>query len=111
MFVINGRTGCQTVSIQISRFGLAVGARKMIDAEYDHAADSISSGTYVKPTLKKITYNNENKRSECFRLGKHSKCFCGHVLPSHNDAYYGKKFNTACRECPCKTFRFVPSRP
>jgi hypothetical protein len=29
------------------RFGLAVGARKMIDSEYDHAADSLTSGLYV----------------------------------------------------------------
>lgn len=48
MLIRNGRTGRQTVTKLPHRFGLAVGARKMIDSEYDHAADSLSSGLYVR---------------------------------------------------------------
>lgn len=61
--------------------------------------------------MRKITYNNPMKKSECFRLGRHSKCFCGHELPIHNQQYFGKKANTGCQKCPCKKFAFVPSRP
>ena len=40
---------CQKVIIFHSlRFGLAVGARKMIDSEYDHAIESLETGNYVK---------------------------------------------------------------
>lgn len=60
---------------------------------------------------KQITYWNEQKKSECSRLGKHSKCFCGHKIEVHNDSYFGKKFNTTCKECICKKFMFVPTRP
>ncbi len=49
---INGRKRCQRVIQSICRFGLAVGARKMIDSEYLHAVDSINSGVYV--TLNQI---------------------------------------------------------
>ena len=58
-----------------------------------------------------MTYWNEQKKSECFRLGRHSKCFCGHPMDAHNDKYFGKKFDTACQGCPCKKFKFVPTRP
>jgi hypothetical protein len=51
------------------------------------------------------------KRSECSRLGKFSKCFCGHFFPQHNESLFGKKQNTACKDCPCKRFAFVPTRP
>lgn len=83
----------------------------MIDNEYEHAVASMESGTYVTAPLKQITYWNELKRSECSRLGKFSKCFCGHLFPQHNDSLFGKKQNTACRDCPCKRFAFVPTRP
>ena len=43
----DGRTRSQTVQNILFRFGLAVGARKMIDKEYDHAVDSLESGLYV----------------------------------------------------------------
>lgn len=62
-------------------------------------------------TLNKITYSNQHKQSECFRLGKLSRCFCGHLIPNHKNSYFGKKFNTSCEKCPCKRFMFVPSRP
>lgn len=88
----------------VKRFGPAPGARKMMDSEMLHATEAIESGTY-------ITYWFEKKKSECGRLGSQSKCFCGHYLTGHSDKYFGKKLDTSCKECPCKTFKFVPTRP
>lgn len=48
MFLRNGGERGQAVRyLWYLRFGLAVGARKMIDSEYEHAVDSITSGVYV----------------------------------------------------------------
>lgn len=43
----NGLERSQRVLFLRDRFGLAVGARKMIDHEYDHAVESIQSNIYV----------------------------------------------------------------
>lgn len=32
-------------------------------------------------------------------------------MPSHEDKYFAKKFNTSCKDCPCKEFRMIPIRP
>lgn len=61
--------------------------------------------------FEKITWWNEERKSECSRLGKHSKCFCGHLMPAHKNNYFGKKFDTSCEKCPCKRFSFIPTRP
>ncbi|EAS01192.2 hypothetical protein TTHERM_00318550 (macronuclear) [Tetrahymena thermophila SB210] len=88
----------------VKKFGPAPGARKMMDNEMLHAMESIESGTYV-------TYWYEKKKIECGRIGSNSKCFCGHLFSCHNDKYFGKKFDVSCKNCPCKVFKFVPTRP
>lgn len=47
MHLRNGGRWCQTVPNYLKRFGLATGARKMIDHEYVHAEQSITTGIYV----------------------------------------------------------------
>ena len=54
MFLGNGREWSQIVQYLLQRFGLAVGARKMIDSEYDHAVESLTSGLYVWHTLLRL---------------------------------------------------------
>lgn len=83
----------------------------MMDNEYVHAEESIQTGIYVPRAPTQITYANPAKKSECTRVGKASRCFCGHLMTVHNGQYFGKKFNTACKNCPCKKFKFVPTRP
>ena len=103
MFNYMGATE-EMVEEGVKKYGLAKGARTMIDHEYLHADQSLTTGIY-------ITYSNPQKKSECFRLGTHSKCFCGHKMGAHNQKYFGKKFDTVCTECNCKLFKFVPTRP
>uniref|UniRef100_A0A8B9Q0J8 Family with sequence similarity 221 member B n=1 Tax=Apteryx owenii TaxID=8824 RepID=A0A8B9Q0J8_APTOW len=47
---------------------------------------------------------------DCFRVGDHSKCFCGHLLNEHQ-AYKGASVPCAVERCECQSFTFVPSRP
>lgn len=44
----DGGGRCEEVARGLVRFGLAVGARKMIDHEYEHAVDSITNNVYVR---------------------------------------------------------------
>ncbi|KAM3133845.1 hypothetical protein pb186bvf_014108 [Paramecium bursaria] len=102
MFNYQGMTE-QQVREGVEKFGPAVGSRKIIDQEYKHAMESIQTGIYV-------TYSCNMKKSECFRVGSTSKCFCGHYFGNHKQQF-GKKFNTGCESCPCKIYKFVPIRP
>ncbi|XP_068784893.1 protein FAM221B [Struthio camelus] len=47
---------------------------------------------------------------DCFRVGDHSKCFCGHLLNEHQ-AYAGASVPCATERCECQSFTFIPSRP
>ena len=68
MFGVNGRAGCKTVTLTSIRYGLAVGARKMIDHEYDHAVDSIQSNLYVQPGLFRSLTSIHIKNKNVFDL-------------------------------------------
>ncbi|CAD8136860.1 unnamed protein product [Paramecium pentaurelia] len=93
----------QQVREGVQKYGPAVGARKIIDQEYQHALETLNTGIY-------ITYYCAEQKSECSRIGSTSKCFCGHLFSQHKQQL-GKKFNTGCEKCECKRFQFVPSRP
>ena len=58
-----------------------------------------------------MTYSCPAKKSECFRAGSNSKCFCGHLFKEHNKVIGSKKINTSCLTCPCKSFMYIPTRP
>lgn len=88
----------------VKKFGPAPGAKKMMEWEYQHAKEAIDSGYYV-------TYWSERKNMECGRIGSNSKCFCNHLFSNHNQKGFGKKIDIKCQQCPCKAYRFVPSRP
>lgn len=76
----------------------------MMDWEFTHANEAIDSGFYV-------TYYNENKKSECSRVGSSSLCFCGHFYRDHKQDAFKKKRDTGCLNCLCKSFAFIPQRP
>jgi len=94
----------ETIREGLQKYGVAGGARVMMSNEYLHAEEAIQSGIYV-------TYYCPSKKSECFRVGSKSKCFCGHLMGEHNKIVTPKKINTTCLNCPCKAYKYVPTRP
>lgn len=60
----------------LQKYGLAPGAKVMMKNEMNHALQAVESGMY-------ITYYNNLKKHECFRVGENSLCFCGHSLKQH----------------------------
>lgn len=94
----------ETIREGLQKYGVAGGARVMMSNEYLHAEEAVQSGIYV-------TYYCPSKKMECFRVGSKNKCFCGHLFAEHNKNIGAKKVNTSCLNCPCKAFKYVPTRP
>lgn len=94
----------ETIREGLQKYGVAGGARVMMSNEYLHAEEAVQSGIYS-------TYYCPSKKIECFRAGSKSKCFCGHLFAEHNKNIGAKKINTSCLNCPCKAFKYVPTRP
>ncbi|ELT89163.1 hypothetical protein CAPTEDRAFT_105552, partial [Capitella teleta] len=47
---------------------------------------------------------------DCQRVSDMSRCFCGHLLGEH--AHYDSQSHAVpCRQCRCKAYQWVPSRP
>jgi len=63
--------------------GPGPGAKKMIQWEFEHAQEAEACGVYV-------TWKSDTAKDDCFRVGKSSKCFCGHLFSSH-EKQLGKK--------------------
>ena len=61
MQLANGWARSQAVTSPSLRYGLAVGARKMIDHEYDHAVESIQSNIYVTPNWIRLLTETDTK--------------------------------------------------
>ena len=61
----------------VKKHGIAQGAQKMMKKEIGHALEAIESGIYK-------TFYNYEKKSECFRIGSGSLCFCGHLFKDHS---------------------------
>eukprot|EP01019_Chilodonella_uncinata_P003927 GABU01004813.1.p2 GENE.GABU01004813.1~~GABU01004813.1.p2 ORF type:complete len:155 (-),score=11.93 GABU01004813.1:436-831(-) len=76
----------------------------MMDFEFLHANEAVKSGLYV-------TYYSDAKKIECGRVGSKSKCFCGHLYAEHDVMALKKKITSKCKNCPCKDFKFIPTRP
>lgn len=58
-----------------------------------------------------MTYDNLVKKTECFRVGSNSRCFCGHNFNAHKKVLMKKKLHTDCEKCECKQFKWIPRRP
>lgn len=78
--------------------------KKLFDPEREAAVDAIQSGVY-------IGWRCPSFQHDCIRVGKSSKCFCGHLLGDHAQ-YSGKSVRVPCSvgRCECKAFAFIPSR-
>ncbi|XP_015758674.1 PREDICTED: protein FAM221B-like [Acropora digitifera] len=79
--------------------------KKLFDPEREAALDSFKTGVYIGWRCKEFKH-------DCIRVGKDSKCFCGHCLCDHAQ-YTGESVMVPCSmmRCECKAFVFVPSRP
>lgn len=77
--------------------------RKLFNAEVQAADQAIKSGLYVGYRCPEFTW-------DCIRVYGEHKCFCGHLLKSH-DEFNGRNYMLPCHECKCKRFAFIPSRP
>ena len=77
--------------------------RRLFNAEAVAAEAAVQTGLY-------IGYRCAEFNWDCIRVGVEHKCFCGHLLKSH-ESFTGKNHMLKCGECVCKRFAFVPSRP
>lgn len=78
--------------------------KKLFDPEREAALEAVESGIY-------IGWRCPEFKHDCIRVGKNSRCFCGHVLSSHG-RYHNNSVRVACAVggCECVAFAFVPSR-
>jgi len=92
----------------LTQHGAAVGAKKMMMWEFKHAREAIKSGIYV-------TLYNDDRKHECARLGKLSRCFCNHLYGKHNlQVKKGGRFGkNPCGEegCKCEHYKYMYRRP
>lgn len=98
----------QAVLAGLQQHGASVGAKKLLQWEFRHAREALQSGVYVS------LYNDERKY-ECTRLGKLSRCFCNHSYGKHKlkilkNGRFGKN---PCQEegCKCANYNFMWRRP
>ncbi|XP_031555306.1 protein FAM221B-like [Actinia tenebrosa] len=78
--------------------------KELFDPESKAALEAIETGIY-------IGWRCPDFKHDCIRVGRFSKCFCGHLLSEHRK-YDGHSFRVPCAlgQCECKAFAFVPSR-
>ena len=79
--------------------------QKLFDPETEAAAEAIQTGVYIGWRCPEFKW-------DCIRVGRQSRCFCGHVLQDHA-SYNGKSVRVPCKQgrCQCKAFAFIPARP
>ncbi|CAB3995120.1 Hypothetical predicted protein [Paramuricea clavata] len=90
------------VARAMNREDFAPRLKKLFDPEREAALEAIETGIY-------IGWRCPEFKHDCIRVGKSSKCFCGHFLSEHS-SYHGNSVNVPCRACECKAFAFVPAR-
>jgi len=93
----------QSIMAALHEFGPAPGAKAMMEWETLHAKEAITSGIY-------ITFTCLSTKSECFRVGSKSLCFCGHLFEEHIKPKKGLS-KYPCGNCGCKTYKFMFQRP
>ena len=85
---------------------MAPGAKKMMTWEFNHAYDAMETGIYV--TWKSL----QQREDQCFRVGRDSRCFCGHLFKFHDKTFLKNgRVKNDCSKCECKGFQFIPRRP
>ena len=85
---------------------MAPGAKKMMTWEFNHAYDAMETGIYV--TWKSL----QQREDQCFRVGRDSRCFCGHLFKLHDKTFLKNgRVKNDCSKCECKGFQFIPRRP
>ena len=92
------------VARAMNRDDFAPRVKKLFDPEREAAIDAIQSGVY-------IGWRCPSFKHDCIRVGKASKCFCGHLLREHA-RFTGDSVRVPCAagRCECKAFAFTPSR-
>ncbi|XP_025900772.1 protein FAM221B [Nothoprocta perdicaria] len=90
-------------AMQCSQFGRHV--EELFRQEKEAALKALRTGLYVGWRCPEYLW-------DCFRVGEHSKCFCGHLLGEH-EPYAEVRDSVPCAagRCECRGFAFVPSRP
>jgi hypothetical protein len=88
----------------LQQFGPVPGGKAMMEREILHAQEAFESGVYC-------TFTNNMKKSECYRVGSQSLCFCGHFFGNHVKAMKKGPIRYPCGNCPCKDYRFMFQRP
>jgi len=98
----------EAVLAGLNQHGASIGAKKMMRWEFRHAKDALKSGIYV-------TLYNDDRKYECSRIGKLSRCFCNHLYAKHKlkklkNGRFGKN---PCQEenCKCGNYVFMYRRP
>ena len=94
----------EQISSDLQKHSINKYALQMIDMEYLAAQEAIESGMYV-------TFRNEEKKSDCFRIGSQSMCFCGHLFAEHPLKIVKARALTPCANCICKSFKLTPRLP
>lgn len=79
--------------------------KQLFDIEREAALEAAQSGVYIGWRCPEFKW-------DCQRVGRSSKCFCGHLLTEH-DKYNGHSVRVPCKQgsCSCKAFAWIPSRP
>lgn len=79
--------------------------KKLFEVEKEAALEAAQTGVYVGWRCPEFKW-------DCQRVGRSSKCFCGHLLSEH-DRYNGRSVRVPCKQggCTCKAFIWIPSRP
>ncbi|XP_002732722.1 protein FAM221B-like [Saccoglossus kowalevskii] len=85
------------------KFGPRV--QELFNPETEAAVEAIKSGVYIGWRCPEFKW-------DCIRVGRDSRCFCGHLLLEHAP-YNGRSTRVPCTQggCLCKAFAFVPGRP
>mmetsp|Transcript_28637 Transcript_28637/g.50921 ORF Transcript_28637/g.50921 Transcript_28637/m.50921 type:complete len:221 (-) Transcript_28637:56-718(-) len=93
-------TDKHSIERAVEQFGVAPGARAMLDQEMEAALAAIEMGVY-------IVWRVPAAKQDCTRIGPNARCFCGHVCKDHTLA----RRSFSCSQCPCRNYHFVPQRP
>jgi len=98
----------EAVLAGLNQHGAAVGAKKMMQWEFRHAKVALKTGIYV-------TLYNDDRKHECTRLGKFSRCFCNHLYAKHKLKVLkkGRFGKNPCEEegCKCANYNYMFRRP
>lgn len=93
-----------SVMAALQQYGPAPGGKAMMEREVLHAQEAFETGIYC-------TFTNPVKKSECFRIGSQSLCFCGHFFGDHAKLKKTGPIRYPCGSCGCKDYRFMFQRP